>query len=180
MANGSALTIESLFRIGRVRASGAIPDEGRQSLPIPVRAPAAIHVLFFFCPTQLSPREGARIAPPNYLERIDAATGSLIELRAVEPSDFGLRDAPNEPIGAIRLDDDMTPERYLELRTALFGLYDRLLPHFAAGRAQLGDESRNDAREFQAIFARLREAPLAEYYTAIGAEFFGWLATVSR
>ena len=56
----------------------------------------------------------------------------------------------------------------------------RLLPVFAVNPAQPGDAVRRDARELRAAFERLREAPLAPYYAAIGAEFFGWLDAVAR
>ena len=179
MADGTFLATESLFQIARVRASGTIPDEGRQSLPIPVRA-GHMHVQFFFCPTQLSPREGLRLAPPNYLERIDVETGALIDLRAVKPAEFGQRHGADEPIGAIVLPPDLTPERYVDLRTRLFQLYDRLMPQFAAGATRPSDAMRDDAREFRLLFDRLREAPLAEYYAAVGADFFAWLEAMAR
>jgi hypothetical protein len=175
-----ALAMANLFQLARLRASGTIPDEARQSLPIPVRAAGGVQVVFFFCPAQLSAREGLRVAPPDYLERIDPVTGGLLELRAVKPDEFGQRHAPNEPLGSVALGADLTPEQYVALRTQLFALYDRLLPAFAANAAQPGDALRRDARELQLAFERLREEPLAPYYAAIGAGFFGWLEAVAR
>jgi hypothetical protein len=175
------LPMANLYPLARLRASGAVPDEARQSLPIPVRKSGGAQVLFFFCPAQLSAREGLRVAPPDYLERIDPATGALVELRAVTPADFGQRHAPDEPLGSVALAADLTPEQYVALRSQLFALYDRLLPAFAAGAERSpGDALRRDARELRAAFERLREEPLAPYYAAIGAEFFAWLEAVAR
>jgi hypothetical protein len=175
-----ALAMANLYQLARMRASGAIPDEARQSLPIPVRAPGGVQVLFFFAPAQLSAREGLRVAPPDYLERIDPVTGALVELRAVKPAEFGQRHAPNQPLGSVALGPDLAPEQYVALRSDLFALFDRLLPAFAANEARPGDALRRDARELRAAFERLREEPLAPYYAAIGAEFFGWLDAVAR
>jgi hypothetical protein len=180
MASSKILAMENLFRLARQRASGTIPDEGRQSLPIPVREQSQLSVLFLFCPSRLSPREGALISPPDYVARMDPASGALIELRKTKPADFGQSHSVDQPIDAVRLPDDMTVEQYVELQKRLFSLYDHLLPHFAEGSARVPTDVRDAARELGETFARLREEPLAPYYAHAGREFFAWVNAVSR
>ncbi|MGH8219317.1 MAG: hypothetical protein ACREUT_12265 [Steroidobacteraceae bacterium] len=171
----SYLSAEQLYALGRTATLQSVPEQSRESLPIPVRGPGGLTVAFFFCPSLAIPRAGVKMAPPHYLVTLDPSTGRVRELRAVVPAEFGRRDAPDAPLGLFNLPAGMTPAQYLEQRGTLFVLYDRLLPAFAHPHEPVSALTRAAAKQFGELFAVLEEPPVAPYYNAVGRDFFDWL-----
>ncbi len=182
MSSGQSefVTTAELTRLARMNASGAVPEESRQSLPVPVQRPEGLRILFMFAPSQASPTEGVRMAPPNYVARMEPGTGKLEELRAVGPSDFGQSHGENDVIGAYVMPEGMTVDEYLETRDRLYAVYDLLLPAFAAGRAAATPDLKEAALEFRKLFSAMSEPPLSPYYSALGKDFFAWVARLVR
>jgi hypothetical protein len=154
--------------------SQSVPDETRQSLPIPVRHAGTLAVTFFYCPAAARP-QGARMYPPRFWLWLDPTTGAMLELKRVTPGDFGRNDARDQMLGVLVLPEGMTQNQYLEQKAALFALYDALLPEFAHPQSFVSAATRSAARKFDALFYRLREPPVAAYYETIGQEFFQWV-----
>lgn len=165
---------EEIYKSARIQVGQFVPDEARQSFPIPVRRSDGIKLIFLFCPSFNSPA-GSQMYPPNYLVRLDVLTGKMEERKKVAPQDFAQTHNPNEPVGLFVLPRRVSVNEYLEKRARLFELYDDLLPAFAAGKAASNSEIRRQATEFVSLFSLLKEPPLIDYYAAVGREFFDWL-----
>lgn len=168
------MTTKDLYRQARIQSSGVVPDEWRQSLPIPVLFEGELRMVFWFAPAVVSPTEGARLAPPQYLCRLNPKDGKLEELRAVTPSFFGKSDDAKTPLGAFRLPEGMTAEQFLQNQDLLFELYDKLAPPFAAGQPADG-EFKALIGDFRRLFKQLSEPPLHPYYRKVGQDYFQWL-----
>jgi hypothetical protein len=173
----SYLSAEQLTTLGRTATQASVPEQSRQSLPIPVRDVAGVAVAFFFCPSLVTPKEGGgvKMAPPHFLLLLDPTNGQIRELTPVTPASFGRNDAPDSLLGMFRLPDGMTAAQYLQQRGALFALYDQLLPRFAQQQPPSSADLRPAARKFEALFRLLREPPVEAYYEAVGHEFFQWV-----
>ncbi len=136
---------------------------------------------FLFCPMRSVPGQGRWLLPPTYLALVNAATAKFEKLAAVTPADFGRTDDPTKFLGNYLIPPPgMSTEDFLAQQRSLFAAYDRLLPHFAASDATPPLDLRRIASEFQTVFARLTEPPLAPYYRSTGSEFFAWLGNLSR
>jgi hypothetical protein len=159
--------------------SQTIPDEARQSLPIPVRNAGSLTIAFFYCPSAATP-QGEKMYPPRFLLWLDPTTGRMLELKRVTPGDFGRNDARDQMLGLLRLPDGMTADQYLEQQAALFAIYDALLPEFAHPQQPTSNATRSAAKKFNALFHVLREPPVDAYYEAVGHDFFQWVHDAAR
>lgn len=164
---------KELFQLARMNASGAVPDESRQSLPIPIRTREGMRVQFIFFAAV--PRPNVQmLGVPQYLATLDPRNGALELLRKVTPSDFGQSHDPAQPIGPFSLPQGVTLEEFNRDLERLFAVYDELLPAFADSRAS-GTVDAKLRAEFVRLFGRVFEPPLAPYYKSAGAEFFNWV-----
>ena len=119
---------------------------------------------------------GLRLRAPRYVTLLDAATGKLVELRAVNPGEFGQKHAKGEVIGAYdMLPGRRTPDQIHALRAQLEVAYDDLLPLFAADQTGGPREIKETAAAFRSLFSLLVEQPLLPYYAAVGKVYFAWL-----
>ena len=89
-----------------------------------------------------------KMNPPQYLLLLQASTGALVELRAVNSKDFGLTHGPTELLGTFGLPGGMSVEDFTEKLALLTMVYDRLLPEFAARKPAVAPEIRKTADEF--------------------------------
>jgi hypothetical protein len=167
--------VEEIVRLAQMSASGAVADEFRQSLPIPIREAEGLRLAFFFCPALARPGQPVQLGPPQYVIRLDAATGGMLELRKVEPKDFQQSHNPGDIIGTFGMPAGLTTEEFMARRAALYKAYDALLPEFAAGRSRVSPDIKSQAVDFQKMFSLLSEPPLRPYYQATGKDFFKWL-----
>lgn len=169
------ISIKELFDQARIQTSGIVPDESRQSMPLPNLIEGTLRVSFFFCPAVVTPQEGAKLIPPNLVCHMDPVTGTLIELRAVTPSDFGQSDDPSKELGRYTMPTGMTPIEYVNKRSRLFELYDQLLPVFSGKSHKSKSDVHLTIEEFKKSFDELSEPVLRTYYRNGAAEFFKWL-----
>jgi hypothetical protein len=172
------MDMRDLYRLARQTASGTVPDEWRQSLPVPVRRDG-LSVVFFFLPQQARPGEPNLLGAPDYRSRLRASDGRLLSLESVEPSSLPGSPSPNDVIGTLAMPPGMTAAEFLQQQQELFAAYDVLLPAFSRGETDLGQNGRDWARRFLGLFDLLSEPPLRPYYTQYGGEFFRWVAGVA-
>jgi len=178
MASAMTPSYSDLMRYGRMHVMDKVPEQSRQSLPVPVRVNGGLRVAFFYAPAQMMPGVN-RLTPPHFVSWLDPNTGALLELRAVTPKDFGQAHGPNDLIGEYRLPEGVTPNQYMAERERLFGLYSNLVPAWMSG-AQPGAEHRLLAQEFLRSFGAVSEPPLIPYYHALGKEFFQWVRAAAK
>jgi hypothetical protein len=176
------LPFSQLMTLGRTRAGEQVPEQSRQSLPVPVpgRAQRPLRIAFMYCPSQALPGVN-RLAPPNQVVWLDPRNGALMAVSAVTPQSFGQQHPPREPLGEFRLPEGMTADNYLALRERLFQLYDLLHPVWVEGLPK-GDRApwQANAREFLQIFGQISEPPLIPYYYSLGKAYFDWLRALAR
>ena len=179
MTQAAASNFSYLMKQGRVLVSATVPEQSRQSLPVPLRYGDTLQVAFFYCPSQALPGV-VRMAPPHYLARLDPATGALISLVPVTPATFHLAHPPREELGKYSLPDGMSIDQYFALRDRLFWLYDQLTPAFAQDPQSQRTDLKPLATEFLRGFEMLSEPPVRPYYDALGADYFRWLRAIAR
>lgn len=168
-----------LMKLGRTLVADTVPEQSRQSLPIPVRANGQLQVIFLYCPAQAMPGV-VRMAPPHFMTRLEPSVESLLSVTAVSPAYFRQPHSPDELIGEFRLPEGMTGEQYLTMRERLFALYDQLAPAFASDTRAARTDLKPAAVAFLRMFTLLSEPPIRAYYEVSGAEFFSWLRSISR
>ena len=85
-----ALSFSQLMKLGRTHAGDRIPEQSRQSLPVPVppRNDRPVSIAFMFCPSQALPGVN-RLAPPNAMVWLDPRGGDMLSLKPVTPQSFG-------------------------------------------------------------------------------------------
>jgi hypothetical protein len=169
-------SVKELSQGARALVAATLPVETHQSYPVPVARHGTLGLRFLFCPSMVKPGVGLLLQPPSHVLEIAGDSGSLVELRAVSPSDFEQSGDPQAVIGRYdMLPDGRTPDQFLEMQARLYALYDTLVPAFVAARKP-GDATRaKQAREFLTLFGKVTEQPLQAYYRVTGAEFFAWL-----
>jgi hypothetical protein len=171
------MEMKELVRLARMRASGTIPDESRQSLPIPIRRNGRLFVAFLFVPTVKKPGAPVQLGAPDYIATLRVSDGRLESLQSLEADPTGALPAdPSHSIGTFGLPDKMTAEEYVKRQAELFAAYDVLLPLFERPEDAVGQNGRDWARYFQDLFQAVSEPPLRPYYESFGAEFFRWVS----
>ena len=178
MATATMLSFNELMRLGRVHVMPKVPEQSRQSLPVPVRSQQALRIGFFYAPALILPGVN-RLAPPHFVAYLDAATGALLEITPVTPKHFGMSHAENTPIGDFRLPESMNAQAYLLERERLFGLYSNLVPPWLDAVAPGRSDLRVLAQEFLRSFGVISEPPLIPYYHALGRDYFDWVRTTA-
>ncbi len=175
----SIISFAELMKLGRSLVMDRVPEQSRQSLPVPVRVNGALRIGFMYSPSQALPNV-TRLAPPHFVAWLDPADGTLSDVRAVTPQAFRRTDGAGELLGQFSLPQGMDANQYLAARERLFWLYEQLVPAwFADPRAERKD-LRPLAMEFIRSFSLLSEPPLAPYYDSLGAEFFTWVRSIAR
>ncbi len=170
---GPRMTMEELYREARIKASSIVPDEARQSLPIPVLHSEYLQVDFIFAPSFLSVKTGEILYPPAWQISFERASGNLLELRKVDPSYYGLNQAAQDEIGKMAMPEGVDAAQFIAYRTRLLKLCDPLFDAFQRGDD--GASSRKMADEYYKLFQIVSERPLHPYYKARGQAFFSWL-----
>jgi len=172
------MTIEALYQEARIRASSVVPDEARQSLPIPVLRNNKLQVDFLFAPNFLSATTGEMLYTPSHQISFDVESGALLELRKVSPAYYGINQQAGQEIGMMALPDGMDASQFLAHRQRLLVLCDTLFDAFR--RNDSSDASKDLAIEYRRLFSYVSEPPLHVYYKARGQEFFQWMENLIK
>ena len=174
------MKVADLVKSARMKSGGVVSEQHRQSLPVPLFRNGNLLIAFLYCPALALPKQPVKISPPQYLVLLRPDTGSLVELKAVAPRDFGQTHKPGEMIGTFALPEKMTVEDFIIKLDRLYGLYDILLPDFALRKTKVDPRTRAAAREFNLLFPLLSEPPLKPYYRSLGMEYFNWVDEIAR
>jgi len=169
-----------LVKVARINASGPVPEQHRQSLPIPVLRPEGLFILFFYSPALARPKQPTNLWPPEYIMELNVSTGKFKELKSVLSRDFGQTDAPETMIGTSAMPDGMSFEEYERKENRLYEVYDILLPHFIAHKDTVGPDVALVAKEFKQLFHIVSDLPSRRYYEATGHKFFRWVNDIAR
>lgn len=171
--------VADLVKSARIQSSGTVPEQSRQSLPVPVFRNGNLLIAFLYCPALALPKRPVKMSPPQHIVFLRADTGSLVELRAITSKDFGQNHRPGELIGTFGIPEKMTVEDFIIKLDRLYGLYDILLPEFALRKTKTDPRIKAAAREFNALFPLLSEPPLKPYYRSLGMEYFNWVDEIA-
>lgn len=175
----STISFADLMKLGRSLVMDRVSEQSRQSLPVPVRVNGALQVAFMYSPSQALPNV-VKLAPPNFVARLDPANGALIELRAVTPQTFRQTHGATDLLGQFSLPPGIDLNEHLAQRERLFWLYEQLVPAWFADPKGERKDLRPLAVEFTRTFALVSEPPLAPYYDSLGADFFTWVRSIAR
>lgn len=169
-----------LMRLARSHVMDRVPEQSRQSLPVPAVREGLVQIAFMFSPSQALPGV-ARMAPPDMIAWLNPLDGNLRSISRVTPADFGQSHSARDLLGEFRLQPGITAEFYLNLRERLFELYDTLVPAWAASKSlQATPALQAVAREFLQVFGQVSEPPLLPYYHALGRDYFETVRRISR
>ena len=157
-----------------VHVSSFLPDQSRQSLPIPQFKQSQPILACFFCPSSISPEKGASLAPPDFVVQIDPSNGEILQASNVTPAYFGNKDKAATEIGVFTLPPGVDVMAFLALKTEFFDCCDQLLPWFWTKR-KAPSSSAKTAKRLLEIFNIISEPPLKTYYQSSGSDFFDWL-----
>ena len=169
-------TFAELSRMARDYTMGAVPEQFRQSLPIPVTGPSGVEVEFFFAPALARPKQPVELYPPGFAITL-RPDGSLVMLWKCAPRDFGLNNDPSQSMGQFGLPDGWTYEDYTRRHTQLMETLNILFPQFAAKNLH---PDATAARHFLQLFRELAEPPFLPYYEAVGRDFFPWVRSIAH
>jgi hypothetical protein len=167
------MDFEALMRQARILVSDKVPEQSRQSLPIPVRLSKGLHIGFMFAPSQAMPGLN-RLAPPNWVAWLHPTTAELAVLQPVTPATFGQAHDARQMIGEFRLPPGMNADAYLAERHKLMALYTTVVMAWDGGLPPQQAGLQAPAAEFLRLFGLLAEGPLIPYYYALGTAFFDW------
>ena len=169
---------EQLYQEARIKASSVVPDEARQSLPIPVMRNSRLQVDYLFAPNQLSAVTGEMLFTPTWQISFDWKNGDLLELQKVSPAYYGIHQEAGQEIGRMSLPEGMDAMEFLARRKRLLELCDHLFDAFASG--DTAPTNKEQAREYRSLFNDVSEPPLLPYYESRGREFFQWIDKLVR
>lgn len=173
----NAMDTKSAVQAARDKAT-VLPDEYRQSYPIPVRHGKGAGLVFLYCNAVLKPGVGQYLYAPSHRITLDEK-GRFEKLEAVVSSDLGVVHDDKKALGVHAAPKDLSVQEVVKKQEQLFQLYDRLIPAYLTGGAADAAGLKDDAKEFRRLFELLVEAPLLPYYKVTGADFFGWLDRVA-
>jgi hypothetical protein len=166
------MSFAELAKQGRILSSGVVPDESRQSLPIPVFHQSRVAVDFLFFPSMLDGDGGVQLAPPQHKIRLDLS-GRLLTLEAIPDGSLLKGHKPLEFIGTYRMPNGWKADDYLRRQARLYELLDSLSVEFGSEKqSQPNDKLKRECRE---LYSELIEPPVKDYYVRYGDEFFNWL-----
>jgi len=166
---------EHLNKLARMRSSGAVPEQYRQSLPVPILRDGSTWLAFFYCPSMFLPGKPVQLKAPRFRLTLDPRTGSLVELKAVTAREFGIRDTGDHFIGTFGLPQGMTAADYMAKLARFCTLLDQLLPLYGGPAPSASPSLKRISNELHHLFLELSEPPLHPYYQALGKDFFTWL-----
>lgn len=176
---GTMMDFEALMRQARILVDDSIlvddkvPEQSRQSLPIPAKLAKGLHIGFMFAPSQALPGVN-RLAPPHWVAWLVPSTATLAALQPVMPASFGQNHHPDQMIGEFRLPPGMSAADYLAERHKLFDLYATLVAAWDRSMPPRQPGLQAPAAEFLRLFGLLAEGPLIVYYYKLGGPFFDW------
>ena len=167
------MTINEITQIAR-EAAFQLPDETRQSLPIPVSSSDGGKIVFLFVPNRLIYGEGALLLAPSHKLEYNWAQKKTDGLRAFNSEDYGMEQDAGTILGMHQALPGLDLDDYEKKEERLYDLYGDLIPAYFK-TAEKNPELSNKCSEFIALFDELSEQPLIVYYQTIGKNYFDWI-----
>jgi hypothetical protein len=152
-----------------------LPLQTHMSHPIPLRGSRGPLAGFLYCRANIVYGEGIYLLPPSHMGFVNCEDAKLIELRPVQPADFGRNDAPDQILGLHKARTGETEEEFRANKALLYECYDLLFPLFAINHVELSQEAKYSVQVFKRLFGEAMEEVLLPYYHAAGQDFFDWL-----
>lgn len=174
-----------MLQADQLRSAARLPArslcvETRLALPIPVRTAGRCLIAILAARESFGQDRKLRFVAPDYVIYLDPEDGHLIQMKAVEPSDFGQPHQPGEIIGGWGVNElPNTPDEITQMWKNLIAALDVLLPVYVEDR-RITDEVRQAARTFLRLFDIVGEKAFRPYYRALGKDFFAWLDRIAR
>jgi len=168
-----SLTMIEIMQLARMYSEGVVPDEYKQTLPIPAFEDGEGSVSVYYSPVQRmqSGNNGAVLFPAEYRVVVTYPEGKFKFLESLGPESHPDEVHPDGSIGLHRL--TVTMEEFETQKNLLFELYDELTePFFNGGVAEEFSKSRE---RFMGAFRLIHEEPFLFYYRSRGREFFDWV-----
>jgi hypothetical protein len=169
-------TLSNIATQARGMVSGIVPDEYRQSLPIPGLQGDQVILDYLFLPTQRLPA-GQELFPPKVCVRF-THDGQFVRALAIDANRLLPGHQPGVALGLANLLEKLTYNEYLERSER----YLNLLSQWCHLRQQGNSAGfgRQQAQETLSLFQEISEAPLRDYYQNWGREFFQSLRQISQ
>lgn len=170
------MTMQNITKQARGMVLGIIPDEYRQSLPIPCLLGNRIAVDFLFLPTQRIAK-GQELFPPKICVRF-TAEGTFVRAFTIFADELLPGHQAGVALGAAHLLESMNYDEYMQRRNR----YLDLLSSWCLLRQQnrLDQFGSQQAQETLALFQAISEKPLRDYYLLWGRDFFRSLHQLSQ
>ena len=167
-----SVSFGDLYKKARIASGGVVPDEARESLPLPVLEKNQLYVDFLFFPSRLDGKGGVELMPPSHRVRL-APDGDLIFCEAVDVARLRPGHRPFQVLGTFAMPPGMTAKEFLEQRARFEQL---LVPLCAAFQKHDLDEKLSaQAKELSQIMGVIREKPVLDYYQIFGKQFLAYL-----
>jgi hypothetical protein len=161
-------------------AAFTLPDETRQSLPIPVFSKAGGKIVFLFCPQHIIPREGALLSAPTHELEFDWKAKKTEGLRKFnDMSDIERRKHASASQALHKMPPGMSLNEYDKKDEELNQLFDELIPVYFKQVEAMADLPEKCC-SFLSIFREISEKPLVLYYETVGKDYFDWLQKNAR
>lgn len=109
------------------------------------------------------------VYPPRYVVNISLPEGVIVGFEDLSYNNAFANVEFNTPVGLFRHDSikNLDKKAYNNLRTALFGEYDKIVMHLTKGEQY----APLDEYHFKALFNLIVEPSLIPFYTALDSEF---------
>ena len=176
MNDVTPVKLYALARASYAKALDQIPENYRQSFPIPIIKNKKVYLSFLYYQSTIRYKKSAIIFAPAWMQTVECETGSILEWRKTTSDEFGqnLQNLKNGQVGELSLPPNMTADQFREAEQELYKTLESLLPAFQEWNIKT-DADKENIKKFSDLFATISEPPLRPYYEMVGYSFFHWL-----
>lgn len=169
-------TIQEIVNDARGMVLGVIPDEYRQSLPIPCMLGNQVVLDFLFLPTSRL-AAGQALFPPKVCVRF-THDGDFVRALTINEDELLPGHQQGHSLGSAYLLEKLSYDEYLQHRDRYLNLISQWCQLRQQGlAAQFGKQH---ALETLNLFEQVSEGPLRDYYQKWGRDFFQSLQQISQ
>ena len=167
------LSMADILRVARLHGEGKIPDDYKQTMPIPAveEGQGVIHVFYGPMRRLGGGSPGAVLFPADFQARVSFPEGKIISFNRLTEKESPTDVHSDGSIGIHRL--SLSMDEFEEMQGSLYQLYSKLFTQFIADQQSPADDK--DREEFRTIFNKIHEKPYIYYYQTYGGPFFQWI-----
>jgi hypothetical protein len=159
-------------------ASGVLPDEVADTLPVPHRDGSGLIILILYY-RESGPPNRRVVRPPDHAMHLDPVSGKVIRFWACRPEDLGIEKTV-KPVEGAGIRPGMTSQEFFEKRERFLDISPQVWHAFASGSSQFDASTETLLREYYRLFLEITKAEVAPFYAAAAPDFFGWLQRATR